>query len=153
MSDYKLTYFGTVKNGQINLPKRVGKEVKQAFEGKPIEVTFQRKRKRRSDQQNRYYWGVVIPLIVEAFIDLGHDELTLGNSESHEAIHAMLKRRFLPDGITLEDRQGNVYELDPSTTKTTTVEFTEYIERTQVWAAECLGINIPDPNEQLVLIG
>lgn len=152
MSDPKLTYFGRVEDGQITLPKRVRGEVCRVFEGKPIEVTFRRKRKRRSDQQNRYYWGVVVPLIVEAFIDLGHSELVLGNAESHGMIHNLLKRRFLPDGITLEDREGNVYELDPSTTKLTTVEMMEYTERIQAWAAECLGINIPDPNEQLSLI-
>lgn len=152
MSDPKLTYFGSVKDGRIRLSKRLRAEVAGLFEGKQIEVTFRRKRKRRSDQQNRYYWGVVVPLIVEAFIDLGHSELIQGNSESHEAVHAMLKRRFMSDGRTLEDKDGNVYELDPTTTDKTAVEMAEYMERIQEWAATCLGVTIPDPNEQLSLI-
>ena len=145
----KLSYYGKVKNGRIELPrKRLSKEVVSAFDGHGIEVIFQRKRKRRSSQQNRYYWAVVVPMILNAFIDLGHD-LQSGNAEHQEMIHGFLKERFLDNGIEIADANGEVVRGPSSTTYCTTVEFMEYLDRVVQWAAEALYISIPEPNEQL----
>lgn len=147
--DIKLSYYGKVKGGKITLPrKRLQKEVASTFEGHGIEVIFQRKRNRRSSQQNRYYHGVVIPMVLNAFIDLGHD-LQSGNAGHHEMIHEILKERFLDNGIELSDANGEVIEGPCSTTRCTTVDFMEYLERIAQWAAEALNIVIPEPNEQL----
>jgi hypothetical protein len=35
-----------------------------------------------------------------------------------------------------------------STKDMTSIEFTNYVERIRQWAAEELGLEIPDPNEQ-----
>lgn len=147
--EIKLSYYGKVKDGKIELPrKRLAKEVVSAFEGHGIEVIFMRKRNRRSDPQNKYYWGVVIPIILNAFIDLGHD-LQSGNSEHREMIHGFLKERFLQNGIEIADANAETITGPSSTTYCTTVEFMEYLDRVAQWAAEALYIAIPEPNEQL----
>lgn len=149
MTDIKLTYQGSVKDGTIKLPQRLRKEVAGAFDGKQIEVTFKRKRKRRSNQQNAYYWGVMIPAIVEAMIDLGNDALQTGNTEHIDAVHYFLKKKFLTNGTEVFGVDSDCIQLVGSTTLCTTTEFMEYIGKIQQWAAEFLNIYIPDPNEQL----
>jgi hypothetical protein len=58
MSVDKLTYHGSVaKDGVINLPRKMRAELATAFQGKEIVVTVERRRKKRSDALNRYYWG------------------------------------------------------------------------------------------------
>lgn len=150
MKDIKLSYYGRVKEGKIALPrKRLHTEVVGTFEGHSIEVIFQRKRNRRSSPQNRYYWSVVIPFVLRAFIDLGHRELQEGNKHHHEMIHEVLKDRFLDNGIELSDADGQVIDGPSSTTRCTTTEFMDYLAQIQQWAAESLNTVIPDPNEQL----
>lgn len=145
MKDISLSYYGKVKGGRISLPARLRKEVIGRFEGQRIEVIFKRDRKRRSNKQNAYYWTIIIPYVLQGFIDLGHDELLIGQEDSKEAIHGLLKERFLHNGITIEDAKGNVYDLKPSTKRCTTVEFMEYVERISKWAIECLNVVIPEP--------
>lgn len=150
MTDPKLTYQGSVKDGVISLPsKRLRKEVGSVFNGHTIEVIFKRKRKRRSNEQNKYYWGVVVPHIVAAMIDLGNDALQIGNGEHAEAVHEFLKAQILDNGEDIVLADGVVKKLRPTTTKLTTVEMMEYLDKVGRWAAEYLNITIPEPNEQM----
>lgn len=149
MKDPKLIYHGEVKAGIITLPKSLRKEVVAAFNDTDIEVTFKRKRKRRSNPQNRYYWGCVIPAIVHAMIDLGNDALQIGNSEHGELVHEFLKSKLLDNGDEIQGIEGLIFKLPPSTKKCTTIEFDIYMENVRKWAAENLSISIPEPNEQV----
>lgn len=60
MSEIKLTYFSDVKEGKLQrtVSQRIASDLKQ-FEGKRIEVNIEKKRSKRSVQQNRYYWVLV----------------------------------------------------------------------------------------------
>lgn len=146
--DIKLQFYGKVQDGKISLPsKRLKQEVVGQFDGRSIEVTFQLKRKRRSNNQNAYYWGVVIPRILQAFIDLGND-LQSGNNGHAELIHNYLLDKFLDNGIDLFDVDGNIEKTRSSTTRCTTTEYMEYLDRIIQWAAECLNIVIPEPNTE-----
>lgn len=151
MRDVKLIYQGHVKGEEISLPERLRKEVVQAFNGSHIEVEFKRKRKRRSNAQNRYYWSVVIPEIMRAMIELGNDALQYGNKKHHEAIHEFLKYNILDNGEDIVLADGVVKKLPPSTTTTTTTEFVEYLDKVHRWAVENLNIEIPQPNEQATI--
>jgi hypothetical protein len=52
----KLIYEGTVsESGQITLPPRLKSEVAGLFAGKSVVVTWERKKKKRSADQNAYY--------------------------------------------------------------------------------------------------
>ena len=84
----------------------------------------------RSNQQNAYWWGVVIPLIAEAsgFTD----------DEAHDA----LKAKFLgQDDLTTGLRKIG------STAKLDTRQFTELIDQVRQWAQDFLTVYIPAPNE------
>lgn len=141
-----LLYYGKVENGKITLPgKRFKEEVTKAFEGKPIQMTVERKKKSRSPEQNKYYWGVVITILAHSFKEWNPDILI-----TPELVHEWTKERFLPlitdlNIDEIETPEGKK-EIKLTTTKLTTVQFMDYIALIQQWAAE-YSIYIPDPNE------
>lgn len=134
-------------NGEIN-DKGVAtifnrKELEDWFvknSGKRFKIKVERRYKKRSEQQSRYYWGVVIPLIRERLKDLGNE---FSSQDTHEA----LKAKFNTGEI--KNESGVQEEFVLSTAKLRTVEFMEYLDKIQRWANEFLGLVIPLPNEQL----
>ena len=101
------------------------------LEGKRVEVRIKQERTIRSLQQNSYYWGVVVNLIAD---HCGYDP-----DECHEA----LKLKFLSP--LTKDEYGLVRI--GSTTKLSTEEFAEYLNRVVRWAAQYLQVFIPDPSQ------
>ena len=101
--------------------------------GHEVEFTPVRHRKNRSPNQNRFYWGVVIPLIGQA---MGEDD--------PEAIHGMLKHEHNYYMATIG---GNEIRVPMSTADLNTVDFEAYLERVRRWAVEFFTLNIPLPNE------
>jgi hypothetical protein len=143
-----LTYFGKADaSGRISLPKNSREEIGQAFADKMCEVTIKTAGKNRSNQQNAYYWGVMVQMILDRFVELGNNELHTADAESREIVHQFLKARFLPP-VTVADANGEAIDLPPTTRTQSTVEMMDYFASIQQWAAETLLINIPDPNEQ-----
>ena len=140
--DIQLKYTATVNDSGLHLHnrKRFDREV-LTFAGKEVEVIVQRRRSKRSDQQNRYYWGGVVPIVCMGLNDIGY---RINEADTHE----YLKATFLKDSIVNENT-GELLPMVGSTRKLTTVEFMEYIQDIQRWAAEFLGVNVPDPGEQI----
>lgn len=148
----KLQYNGTVsESGEIKFPNRLRKEVSEYFRGKRIRVTFERRAKTRSNAQNAYYWSVIVPHVLRGFIDVGNNDLHEGNKDDLDQVHVFLKRRFLV-GREVHDKDGTLYQLDPSTRFNTTTEQEVYHENIRQFASEYLGIVIPMPNEQLEML-
>ena len=142
----KLYYHGKVDNGKIILPRtRMQKELPQVFNGKPIKITVEQNKVKRSDPQNRYYWAVILPFVRDGFIDLGNN--LQRNGETVILIHKLLKQKFLNNGIEIADANGEVHTTEPTTTTLNKEEFSEYVEQIKQWAAEYLNIYIPDADE------
>lgn len=117
------------------------RDILAQFQGKTIELTFEIKRKKRSNPQNAFWWGVVIPMVKNGIEEHG-TKLTA------EQTHDLLKQKFLAYQIPI-DQDGNTETIFKNTSGLDTFEFNQLIEQTQRWSAEWLGIIIPDPNEQL----
>lgn len=96
---------------------------------------------KRSNPQNRYYWGLVVPLIQKGIKDLG-TELT------KEETHEFLKARFNLSDL-VNKQTGEAISIPVSTTRLNKEQFSEYIEKIQRFASEFLSITIPDPSVQL----
>ena len=135
----QLTYAGTVENGTAILPRaKMRAEIARLFEGKDIEVRIQKRKKHRTNPQNAYYWGVVVPLIQEAIKDLG-------DVWEAQKVHDLLRLKFL-EVVKIDEETGEeLLRTIRSTTELSTVEFIEYIDQCRQWAAEFLWVNIPDP--------
>lgn len=110
--------------------------------GVSIVLTCEEWKDKRSNPQNRYYHGVVVDLVRRGLKDLGWEP----KSCSAEAVHEMLKREFLTVDEHVKD--GVFLKRTRSTTELDTAQFGEYLELCKQWAAENLGVSIPDPGEQ-----
>lgn len=133
------------KNGVLSIANRklFDEELRALSSDKDVEVTVEvKKRKRyRSGLQNRYYFGVVVHLITDALRQLGHEV-------DKEDVHNFLKGKFLYIEL-VNETTGEIERIPKPTPECTTTEFMEYIEDCKRWAAQFLGIYIPEPNEQL----
>lgn len=118
----------------------------RSLDGKQVVVTVQRKTTQRSNKQNNYYWGAILPLIAEHI------------GESVEETHHLMVGMFLVRERHLKavDKEtGEVLKTSnvvipylPSTTELTVGEFQEYLMKMELWAIEFLGIQrFPDPDE------
>ena len=118
----------------------------QHFEGKDVMITFSKPKKSRSNNQNAYYWGVVINLIQEGLLD------ATGELRSSNDIHYnILLPLFAPKNEIINKESGEVLNERITSSEMTTVQFMEYILEIQKWAAEFLCIDIPDPNQETTL--
>lgn len=129
------------ENGQPKIHNK--KELDKWFDkhsGKDFKIKVERKYKKRSNNQNAYYFGVVIPLINERLRELG-------NEFSNQDVHEAMKAKFSVGEIVNENQVQE--EFVRSTATLRTVEFMEYLDKITVWAAQFLGLAIPAPNEAL----
>jgi hypothetical protein len=123
-------FSGKVEHGKVLLqrPKAYQAEIER-LEGKQIELVIRKLRVRRSNQESRYYFGVVVPLIAEA---CGYTE-----QEAHRA----LGLKFF---VIYKD---NALPTVQSTADMTTVEFEDRMRQIRQWADQFLEVYIPVPNE------
>jgi hypothetical protein len=96
-----------------------------------IELILRKRRSKRSDNQNRWYWGVCVEI--------------LANHCGYEAdqMHEALKWKFLSGMVP----DNNGLTTVRSTAKMSTDEFIKYTNQVVRWAAEELGVFIPDPRQ------
>lgn len=127
------------------------REAFMPFEDKRVVLTVTKRVKRRSLPQLRYYWSVIVPCFQEGLRDLGHDM-------NQEKVHEFIKANFLTepvvdeDGTVLTDKDDKVVMTVRSLSDfggVSTTDFMEFHSKVTRWAAENLGIEIPEPNEQL----
>ena len=141
----KVTIDSEVREGVLIRNRSLLSTAFKSFEGCRISVTVQKERDKRSSQQNRYYWGVVIKLIADGLTDQWGEVFTA--DETHE----FLKQNFNFEEIINQDT-GEVYRKTLSTTANDTYDFSQYVEKCRDFAASYLGVNIPDPDEQMTLL-
>lgn len=140
MKKNKITVESVVRQGKLdqNISSHLSMCLRN-MEGKRVRITLEEAKRRRSNNQNAYYWGVVIPIILAMFKDAGND---VDETEVHEYlkehIGGLKHVMTTPDGI----RKSVV----TSSTKLTTQEFEDYMEKVRAWAAE-FDLIIPLPNE------
>jgi len=123
---------GHIKDGILcfhGIDAKRYKTILQHLEGREYELTLRGRQKKRSLNQNAWYWSCIVAMIAEA---AGYS-----TEEAHEA----LKQKFLT--IYGDSELPTVR----STTSLSTTEMVEYCERCRQLAAEMFGIYVPDPGE------
>lgn len=99
-------------------------------------VVIERAYATRSPQANRFYWGVVVQALSEH------------TGYSPDEMHAILKAKFIPKRCAVTDGNGEIVDelvIGGSSAQLTIGQFQEYCGEIQRWAAESLGVIIPDP--------
>lgn len=132
----------TIRGGKLVLPHRsqLISDIKIFKDGDYV-LTIEKKSKKRSLSQNAYYWGVVVPLVKKGLNDVGYRMTT-------EITHDYLKTNFNIIEIANEIN-GEIISFIGSTTEMSTSQMMDYFAKITQWAAEYLGVQIPEPNEQL----
>jgi len=104
-----------------------------------ISRNFKEIKDNRSNQMNRYYWGVVIKIFA--------GELGWETEEAHKFFKSefLMSQSSLYLGVENMDNLEHYIEIK-STSELNNTEFIEYIKNIQQFSAE-QGIVIPDPNE------
>lgn len=116
------------------------------YEGKDIIITIEKAKKKRSNPQNNFYWGAVLPLIQQGLKD------ATGEFRTTENIHyRILLPLFAPVNEIVNQDTGQCLSERLSSSEMSTVQFMDYIMEIQKWAAEFLSIVIPDPNHETTL--
>lgn len=139
-----MKFTGTIKldNGNLKLVNKAEMlKFALSLNCKEFLFTLEKKRSKRSNQQNKYYWGVVVPLVKQGLIDLGYNVDT-------ESTHDFIKSEFNYKEIVNENT-GEVKKIPNTTTQLNKSEFSEMIERIKIFSAEWFGIYIPDAGEQI----
>jgi hypothetical protein len=133
----------SVKDGVLVTNRKYIADVIKTFEGQNIIISIEKRRKKRSNNQNAFYW-LVIDMMRDGFNN------TLGENVGVQEVHEFLKNRFLFKEIVNENI-GEVVKMPKSTTELSTIEFEEYLENIRAFGLEFLGITIPMPNEQITI--
>jgi hypothetical protein len=130
-------FHGVVEKGVLVLEPRERYQRSgwlKSLEGQPVDVTVKRHYNKRSDKQNRLWWGIIVPLIAQ---ETGYDK------HEHEAVHYALVAKCF--GVIQDERLGELPKVRSS--QMTTAQFTELIEWAVRWAATEFGMNIPLPGD------
>lgn len=139
-----MEYIAKIEQGQIIFSNREILELQiQSLEGKNVAVRIQKLVKKRSDRQNRWYWGVAIPTIIRGIEEQNGEVLDKSTA------HALALN--ITDGIKLESKMlfgYNVIEVKQKRTSDMSVEeFNEFYKKLQITFAE-RDIIIPDPSQE-----
>lgn len=101
-------------------------------------IDVKRKQKKRTLNQNDYYWGVVLPACLVGMINEGWE--IFGTDNLHELYKSWFAGRKAINRYTSE-----VVTFPASSKSMTTTEFSAFVDKVREYAQDYLGITIPDP--------
>jgi hypothetical protein len=132
------------ERGELHIKNRLqfDRELK-SFAGKEVNITIEKKSRKRSTQQLRYYWGVCVPIIRNRLRELGYDDVRT-SEDAHEILKALFNK-----GTFIDKSTGESINYGKTTTGMSTSDFMDYIAEIQKWAAESLDVFVPDAIEEL----
>jgi len=141
MEDKILNYYGSVTaDGKIKIPKAFENQVAKIFPGMEIEITIERRQKKRSLNSNAFFHGPIIEAATKGFAEHG-EILTLVE------VKEFFKFRFLRVQ-KIDDQTGEVlYEYSKQTSKLKPHEMCIFIENCIDFMAQFLGVVLP-PTEK-----
>ena len=139
----KYILFGRIQDRFHPINNNLWREIITKFNGWDVTVTVDT-HKKRSNQQNRYYWGGVIPI-------LQHTLKELGNDFTQEQCHSILKCKFLKETAYVNESTREFIDRIKSTTELSTNDFEDYLENIRAWMQEFFSVDVPLPEKQMEL--
>ena len=142
----KIEQSASIVNGRFKLHYKAVFDalIYQYFNNCDVTITITKVSKKRSLQQNKYYWSVIVPCIQNGLYE------TQGEWITKEATHEFLKSNFNYKEI-VNKNTGEVVRIPLSTTECDTFNFKEYQDKIRTFADTFLDIIIPLPNEQSLI--
>ncbi len=123
-------FTGTIQDGKLLLDNKPEFTAHlHTLNGKRVNVSVEKQTRRRSQDQNEWYWGVILKMISQ---HTGQDPQSL-----HEAFKYKFSEKITLNGLVI-----------PQSTRTRdTIDFSAYCESIRQWAREFLNLDIPDPKK------
>lgn len=123
---YSKSFAGVIRQGPTNKELIMNSQVWYQHElnkfrdGEKCTLIIHTRRAKRSEQQNRYYWGVYLPTIAE---ETGERNL--------DRLHELFKGKFLTEGIV--EVLGSKVRMKKSTTALNVADFCAYIMDIEIY--------------------
>lgn len=117
---------------------QIAQAIKQ-MEGKRVRIKISEAKKRRSHSQNSFYWGVVVPAVIQMFADGGADI-------DPDQCHDYLKKNVMGITEVITDPSGALHIIAGKSRIKNTAEWEQNMDKIRAWAAQ-FGVAIPFPNE------
>ena len=132
----------SIVNGKLKRNLNTVLDIVQQFNGMDVLLTFEKPKKKRSNQQNAYLWSVLYPITKEAIKN------EWGEIWSIEKVHDFYKLHF---NYTekINEQTSEVIKIPKSTTDNTTTQQEEYHTQIRQFLLEWFNIEAPLPNEHL----
>lgn len=135
-----IKFWVKIKDGKFaNNTALIGKLL-EACEGREIQVIFKQKTNKRTNAQNNYYWGVIVPIFRNAMLE------EWGELYSKEEVHEFLKFNCNYKEKVNEDT-GEIIRVTISTTENTTISQNEFFIRCSNLCKEFFNRDIPPPTQ------
>jgi uncharacterized protein Veg len=131
-----------VENGSFKRNQNRIREAIRSYEGKTLTLSLKVSRKERSNNQNSYYWAVIVVI----WKKLIQDEW--GEFFTSKEVHEFLKYNCNYNE-KIDEETGEVLRVSKSTTENSTVEQEEFHSAARELAMRMFNTEIPLPNEQI----
>lgn len=141
----KISVLTSISNGKFKRNLNTVLECVSHFNGMDVLLTFEKPKKKRSNQQNSYLWGVLYPITKEAIKN------EWGEIWSNEKIHEFYKLHF--NYIEKVNKEtSEVIRIAKSTTENTTTQQEELHSQIRQFLKEWFNVDAPLPNENIEII-
>lgn len=134
----------SVVNGKFIRNRNIVLQAINSFNNADVVLTFDKVKKKRSTQQNAFYWSCILQLM-----QLGAKD-TWGESWSIDKAHKHLSKLFVfHESINV--KTGLITQTPKSTTELTTTDWEVYVTEIRIYLLENFDIDAPSPNEKITL--
>ena len=140
----KITITTNVNGGNLKRDRNLIIDAIKSFEGCDVLITLEKPKKKRSNPQNAFYYGVIIPIVQNCLRDAGY-------LMTNEATHDLIKLKFLKETILTNEETGEIVERVKSTTELSTSQFMDFVAEIRAFTNEYFGVDIPEPSQEMTL--
>lgn len=140
----KIEVTTSIQNGLFKRNRNIVLDAIKSFNGFDVVLTIAKAKKKRSNNQNAYYWGLLIPLTQNAI------KTEWGEIWSKEKTHDFYKLHF--NYIEkVNETTSEVIKIPKSTTDNTTTQQEEFHAQIREFLKDWFNVTAPLPNEDLEL--
>jgi hypothetical protein len=134
----------SVSQGKFSRNRTIILNAIKSFENSDVILTLEKPKKKRSNNQNSFYWGVLIPLMQSGAKDLWGEVWSIDKAHKH------LSNKFVFHE-SINEKTGEVTQTPKSTTELTTTGWEVFMTEIRIYLLEDFDINAPEPNQEIKL--
>ena len=131
-----------ILNGKFNSNLNIIKDILSHYEGHTIDLIFKKRKNKRSNNQNAYYWSVIVAIFQNSIKEMWGEIWDLKD------VHEFLKSNCNYKEY-LNENTGEIIRKTISTTENTTTEQELFHEKCRLLSTEFFNTEIPLPNEEI----